>query len=324
MLLGDLFEIKNGLASSEVKISQHRTETHNLLYVRPSSTYDNLNAGYLNREEISSQHIFPEGTLFVSTDGQGSHSYAYVSGCEFIPNSNVAVLLPKIAMSNNEKIFYALCITANRYKFSYGRKPKGDRLKILSLPDVVPVFVHSIDLDKYTAVFDSSLQPQAPTVSLSTSEWRTFRYDELFDIRKGQRITKKQMKKGDIPCIRPIDSNNGVIGYIEIEPNHPGNVLTVNYNGSGVAEAFYQPKPIFALDDVNVLYPKFCLTPSIALFITTLIRKEKYRFNYGRKWHVERMNKSIIKLPATSEGVPDWRFMENYIKSLPLASEIEE
>jgi hypothetical protein len=58
--------------------------------------------------------------------------------------------------------------------------------------------------------------------------------------------------------------------------------------------------------------------PFIALFICTLIRKEQFRYNYGLKWAVEgRMKQSLIKLPITLEGMPDWDFMENYIKSLP-------
>ena len=44
---------------------------------------------------------------------------------------------------------------------------------------------------------------------------------------------------------------------------------------------------------------------------------EKYRFNYGRKWGIDRMKKSLIKLPVDSDGKPDWQFMEDYIKSLP-------
>jgi hypothetical protein len=91
-----------------------------------------------------------------------------------------------------------------------------------------------------------------------------------------------------------------------------------------VAEAFYQPVPYWATDDVNVLYPKgFKLTAATALFICTIIRMEKYRFNYGRKWHLERMRESVIKLPVTKTGDPDWEFMENYIKSLPYSSQIQ-
>ncbi|KAB2946961.1 MAG: restriction endonuclease subunit S [Candidatus Methanoperedens sp.] len=153
---------------------------------------------------------------------------------------------------------------------------------------------------------------------VNTNSWKPFRYDELFYIQKGKRIINRDTQPGTTPCIRPIDSNNGVDRYIDIKPNHSENTITVNYNGSSVAETFYQPIPYFALDDVNILYPKnnFRLNMFIAMFLITLIRKEKYRFNYGRKWKLERMNESIIKLPVKENGEPDIEFMEKYIKSL--------
>lgn len=58
------------------------------------------------------------------------------------------------------------------------------------------------------------------------------------------------------------------------------------------------------------------MNPYIAMFLIAIIRKEKNRFNYGRKWRVKRMRKSIIKLPVNSKEEPDWEFMESYVKTL--------
>ena len=52
------------------------------------------------------------------------------------------------------------------------------------------------------------------------------------------------------------------------------------------------------------------------MFLSTILRKEKYRFNYTRKMGTARLKKSQIKLPATSEGKPDWQFMENYVEDV--------
>jgi hypothetical protein len=100
-----------------------------------------------------------------------------------------------------------------------------------------------------------------------------------------------------------------------------GNTLTVNYDGS-VAEAYYQPEPFYALDSVNVLYPKFELDTLVGLFIASMIRNEKYRFNYGRKWHLERMSKSRIKLPATPNGELDIGWIHTYMANLPGTKEL--
>ena len=49
---------------------------------------------------------------------------------------------------------------------------------------------------------------------------------------------------------------------------------------------------------------------------------EKFRFNYGRKWNLDRMNISKIKLPVDKKGIPDFVFMENYMKSLPYSKSL--
>ena len=163
---------------------------------------------------------------------------------------------------------------------------------------------------------------EADAKPLTPDKWKPFRYDALFDIKKGRRLTKDHMTEGTTPFIGAIDSNNGYRQYVDVEPNQEGGTITVNYNGNGVAEAFYQAAPFWASDDVNILYAKFKMNPYVAMFICALIRKEKFRFSYGRKWHLERMKQSILRLPVTASGEPDWAFMESYIKALPHSGSI--
>ena len=66
------------------------------------------------------------------------------------------------------------------------------------------------------------------------------------------------------------------------------------------------------------------LMPSVAMFICTIIRREKYRFNYGRKWNLERMNESEIRLPADPAGNPDFAWMRRYILSRNFSSHLRE
>jgi hypothetical protein len=141
ILLDDLFDVYNGLASSKVEVLEIQEE-QTIRYIRPSQTYEGSIAGFVDRNSVDDKYLFQANTLYVSTDGQGSHTYAYVSSFDFVPNSNVCVLIPKYNMSLAEKLYYSLCITVNRCKFSYGRKPKGDRLKNILLPENIPDFVN--------------------------------------------------------------------------------------------------------------------------------------------------------------------------------------
>lgn len=160
-------------------------------------------------------------------------------------------------------------------------------------------------------------------MKIDISKWAKFKYSDVFEIKKGKRLTKEDFIVGNTPFIGAIDSNNGYRDFIGQEPIHEANTITVNYNGS-VGEAFYQPKPFWASDDVNVLYPKFRFNKYIAMFVIPLIKKEKYRYNYGRKWETSRMKESVIILPITTGKQVDVDFMENYIKSLSDSEIIED
>ena len=194
----------------------------------------------------------------------------------------------------------------------YGRQVTPEKLGNTKIPEI-PKWVYE-DIKENFENIQSPISKSK--LNLSEKKWKYFIYGALFEVKKGKRLVMSQMNQnGKYPFVSSIDDNNGVSCKVDVKPNQEGNTISVNYDGS-VAEAFYQPDPFWALDSVNVLYPKFKLTPNIGMFLVTIIKKEKYRFNYGRKWHKERMEKSKIKLPIDKEGNPDWKFMDDFIKTL--------
>lgn len=264
----------------------------------------------------------PAGTITVALNGQGGAGVAFLQPFPFYSGFHIMVLTPKRFMTEQEKLWWVMCITANRFRFGFGRQANRT-LKDLNLPPLkdMPAWVTTTGTDSFKG---AELPASENKVELSdTTNWKPFTLQDLFDIKKGQRLTKANMRHGKLPYIGASDTSNGVTSRIGQKPIHLGGTISVSYNGS-VAEAFYQPVPYWATDDVNVLYPKgFKLTPARALFLCTVIRLEKYRFNYGRKWHLERMRESAIKLPVTLTGEPDWNYLERYIKALPYSSQID-
>ena len=139
---------------------------------------------------------------------------------------------------------------------------------------------------------------------------------DLFKINSSNDPLVSELDLGSTPHIASTKSNNGVIQYVNLPPTNPKNVLTVNRGGS-VGGAFYQKQPFLATPvDVRILIPKFEINQYIGMFLSTILRKEKYRFNYTRKMGTARLEKSQIKLPATPKGKPDWQFMENCVESV--------
>lgn len=155
--LDELFYDIPGIASSNVIRSNERLSENWIPYIRPSYRQETCIDAYVNRGLLPSNKIYPSGTLYVSTDGQGSHTFSYVSTFEFVPNSNVTVLIPKRQMSIQEKLYYAQCITNNRYKFSYGRKPKGERLREVLLPQFPPSYVVKYNIENVINSFSAIL-----------------------------------------------------------------------------------------------------------------------------------------------------------------------
>lgn len=152
---------------------------------------------------------------------------------------------------------------------------------------------------------------------LDTSKWKNFQIEELFDIKKGSRLTKANMKEGSRRYIGASSFNNGITAYISNgEHVHPGNTLTVCYNGSDIGRTFYQKEEFWATDDVNVLYPKFVMTENIALFIAPMIKYAGGLHEYIDKWKIEDMKKDYILLPINDDGEPDFAFMEKYISDI--------
>lgn len=56
--------------------------------------------------------------------------------------------------------------------------------------------------------------------------------------------------------------------------------------------------------------------------IKVVIERNKSLYGYGRKWGLEKMRSSIIKLPALENGEPDWFLIERYMRSLPYSEMI--
>ncbi len=138
---------------------------------------------------------------------------------------------------------------------------------------------------------------------MNTKTWRWFRYDEIFEIKKGfyNKKTEENLQ-GDIPFIGATDSNNGVTSMHDLETiekssktgdenNAPlkeklfePNCITVSNNGS-VGYAFYQTKKFTCSHDVNPLYLKdYTLNAYIAMFLCGIILSATAENNGLCKW----------------------------------------
>jgi len=239
---------------------------------------------------------------------------SFIQPKPFYTAQNIKVLKPKGEMSFSLKAFYCLCISKNRFRYtSHGREANKslDEMVVPSL-DSIPEWVNVHDAE----VIDPSAYHKYKS-DINSFDFKYFKLEKLFDIGRGRGARKSDVIiDGNTPFITSTDKNNGVSGYVNNKPCHEGNVISVNRNGS-VAEAFYQSKPFCSTEDVHIFTPKFKMNIYHAMYVIPLLRAEKFRYTYGRKWGLERMNNTLIKLPSGIDGNPAWQEIEKYVKSLP-------
>ncbi|MFN7835126.1 MAG: restriction endonuclease subunit S [Burkholderiaceae bacterium] len=312
--LSDLFEVHYGVNLELVRLPR---QTNGINFV--SRTAKNNGVSAVVAPIIGVTQI-PSGVITVA--GGGAVLEAFLQPEPFYSGRDLYYLVPKFELSTAQKLYYCACIRANKYRYNYGRQANRT-LRDIMLPEIsdIPKYVTETDLSIYDGAANSC--GNEPTPSLNTANWKPFEFQELFSIARGVGPRRSDLDgTGTTPFVTSSDSNNGCTGVTSMAPLHLGNTIGVNRNGS-VGEAFYQPEPFCSTEDVHIFTPKFKLNVYIALFLTTLIRQEKYRFGYGRKWGIERMKISTIRLPITEQSEPDWQYMENYIKTLPYSSQLK-
>lgn len=312
--IADLFDVIKG-----TRLTRANMKAGSIRYIG-ASTFNNGITAYIANDE----HLHPANTISVSYNG--SVGVAFYQDEPFWASDDVNILYPKFPLTQNIALFLIPIIQRVGTQYAFIDKWKKedmerDKIKLPVDKNGVPDFQYMetyIDLEiKKTQMF---IQEIAAGLSknrkhIEIQHWGFFRLGDLFDIVKGSRLTKADMREGNIRYIGASSFNNGITAYIgNDEQLHPANTLTVCYNGSDIGRTFYQTEPYWATDDVNVLYPKFEMNEDIALFFAPIIKYVGGLHEYDDKWKLDDMKKDVIKLPIKVDGTPDFAYMESYIQ----------
>ena len=135
---------------------------------------------------------------------------------------------------------------------------------------------------------------------------RNYKLKDLFDIVFGGRISYNTMTPyaEGVPFISRQSVNNGIKGRVRKKENeklNPKNTISVACSGS-VMSSFLQEEEYYSGNDICYLTPKIPMSKKKLLFYCLVLRKNAYRFNYGRQ-----ANKTLKDLfvPGINE-IPLW------------------
>jgi len=315
--ISDLFEVKYGvnLELNSLNRADNRSE-NTVCFV--SRTDNNNGVSAFVEKDDSIKSISPN-TITVA--GGGSVLATFLQPYEYYSGRDLFYLTPKIKMSERELIYYSICIRKNKYRYSYNRQANRTLRDIL-IPAEAPQEFLNLKVKKPSnkAILNKKL-------SLSGQKWKWFEYDDLFDVNIGKSVDLNKLKqsKDGISYVGRTEDNNGITAKVASSGDfkiYAGNCITVPMVGNELKSS-YQTEPFCVSQNIAILQPKnFSLNVFIANFLNTIIRKDAFRFAYGRTLSLDRLKMLKIKLPVDKNNNPDWQFMEDYIKSLPYSSGI--
>ena len=139
---------------------------------------------------------------------------------------------------------------------------------------------------------------------------------DYFDYRRGDQKDMNSLSPGDEILISARNVENGLKGFYRGGKSHKrfsGDCITLNNDGDGgVGLAYYQPHEFLLDTHVYALYPKKPMSKFAHLFISRSISMCRPCFSHGRSISKSRLKTLKVMLPATSEGEPDFSYMDAY------------
>lgn len=294
------------------------------------------NNGVTSRVKII-EGVPPQKAGLISVAGGGSVLSTFLQYEPFYSGRDLYTLEAKADISDEAKLFIITVIEKNKYKYSYGRQANK------TLPDIILKLPVDIDgkpdyqfMEQYIkSIHYKPLTTKKKSESLyyNVSEWQEFRFGDLIsEIYKGKAMNKDDLTEASnetdtIRYITRTAEDNGcemIASLSDVNSTYieEGNAITI---GDTTATCFYQDER-FITGDHMVIVRADWLNKFNAMFIVAILTNEQYKYSYGRAFLMDRIKDTIVKLPAKkiSEGyVPDWKLMEDYIKTLSYGDRLE-
>ena len=172
-------------------------------------------------------------------------------------------------------------------------------------------------------------------MNLNVSEWKPFTTKKLFRVFENGKANQQMLEEGeDCFYVGAKRDDNGVMIHCKRDEAliTKGNCVVFICNGQGsVGYANYMNVDFIGTTDIVAGYNDF-LNAFTGTFLAAVYSQERPKYSFGRKWKTH-LKDTVVQLPArhnddgtiyidethrySEDGfVPDWKYMEDYIKSL--------
>lgn len=150
----DVFRIEHGSKLDLNKMEVLDDPDAGVLFIGRSGERNGIAAVVM---EIPSLTPYPAGAITVALGGSTLSSF--VQPKKFYTAQNIDVLVPKSKMTLDEKLYYCLCIEANRFRYSTFGREANRTLKYLQIPprSNVPAWVKGATVKSVKELSDDLL-----------------------------------------------------------------------------------------------------------------------------------------------------------------------
>lgn len=239
---------------------------------------------------------------------------AFVQVTEFttsvVDKSNITVLIPREKMSLEELYYYAYQINSiGKFGFNYGRRMNQKQLDKMYLNK----YERSLTELKFNILDGLKVASNNHTiVDIDVKKMVYMSLEDLFYVEKGKGDYKENYEYGRVPLISATTMNNGVIAYVSTKPLFKAGTITVErIKGT----AFVQLKDYVTVpDDINVLKPKKAMSLEVLYYCCYLIRRESWKYSYGRKVTPTRLKQMQLLMPINKDGEVEYKILECYMR----------
>ena len=154
-------------------------------------------------------------------------------------------------------------------------------------------------------------------LTLDNVEWKEFYFSDIFEqIYIAPSSDSNKLEKGEVVFIGRSSTNNGLQDFVEVNGKKiiKGNCITISMVGD--PRAFYQVYDFTCSQNILILRNDKYLNKNISLYLSSLIDNylKSKGYGYGYPVGLKRVLRNKLLLPITSDGSPNWQFMEDYIK----------
>lgn len=158
---------------------------------------------------------------------------------------------------------------------------------------------------------------KASISSVDISKWKDFEIGKLFKIIKPSVFHTRQVVEDDegIPYVVRTKFNNGIkFRVVKTEDMSPSPSGVISF-GSENATFFYQPEEFVSGRDIYYLDTQG-ISERTCQFMAACLQPiaRKYSYNYGL--FPDLLKQEHIKLPADSDGKPDWVYMDLHMETI--------